>query len=255
MGWERCRFSPLAVAVRTRGILLTYESSGQKQSQPGTLKSSLYFPTSSSYTLCLKGSPSFPNSTTMQQRSRVQMKEPTGRHFTFTSWQTAPSAFLSAPDNNSSLGHLVSARLPLAPGASGTPVDIRIKFIFVQLCLVKCVSLGFYELHTWSTHPWFCLWLWNSHCPSVIWKTVKKKKKNTPSIFAATESFSQNSAMIFFLMSSRDGLKQTQGMHSKLGSHPRHKIAVITSGRGKGHERTNSIRPSHNAAPTLHTGL
>lgn len=46
-----------------------------------------------------------------------------------------------------------------------------------------------------------------------------------------------------------------EGMHSKLGSHPRHKIAVITSGGGKGHERNNSIRPRHNAVPALHTGL
>lgn len=46
-----------------------------------------------------------------------------------------------------------------------------------------------------------------------------------------------------------------RGMHSKHGAYSKHKIAVITSGEGKGHERNNSIRPNHSAAPALHTEL
>ena len=50
-------------------------------------------------------------------------------------------------------------------------------------------------------------------------------------------------------------MKLPRGMHSEQGAHSRHKIVVITSGGGKGHERNNGIRPSYKAAPALHTEL
>lgn len=90
----------------------------------------------------------------------------------------------------------------------------------------------------------------NSHSPLVIWKAIKNP---FPTHFLHLQGRDVDAAGsmnnvcchwifqpkfyydFFSLCVQGIVLKQTWGVHSKHGAHSRHKIAVITSGGGKGH--------------------
>lgn len=135
------------------------------------------------------------------------------------------------------------------------------------MCISVCkryFSLLMWNSH-WNIHPWFCL----SYCKSWALQKLEGRQQPPPQrllhlgvlhtvwafIWYHWFSFQSTSYYNIFLWVQEIDLKLPRGTHSKHRAYSRHKIAVITSGGGKGHERNNSISPGHGAAPALHTGL
>lgn len=115
---------------------------------------------------------SFPDSTTIGS-PRVQTHEPVRDTSHSQPNSRHPVQLWDAPDNNSKLGQRDSVTWPLVPETSGMPVPAPVKLVLAHLGLVRCVPLYFCEIHSVASILDFGSNSGHSHCPSVIWKTIK----------------------------------------------------------------------------------